>query len=469
MMSTAKFTVTYPLLKERSVSLPKRSIYHHLQPVGINTPVVESLTSYISRLADTHSVSIGALYEYVIIPALNKPYLTSPPHLGPASSLVGSFRNQIKSINGVGKIAWEWSQLLMKMTLRNDLDYLTFLPWAGALSQLKLLRKIQAWCPACYDEMLNGDGVVYQQLIWSLELVQFCVHHRVRLVDQCPYCSSQFSHLTRRLKIGFCPHCYQWLVGKADVLAGKYSFTDDELVWQEFICNQIGELLKTTPSKQCPPSKDHISKWLQIIANKIAEGKVHRLATVLDKPSLTVHDWYYGNIKPSLLNLLKICYRMNMQLVDLVTGNGMKERTDFQSREFPAGLFSASPRRRNKPFNYSRVKKEMIRYSTLSPPISMHQVAINIGHNRSTLSKKFPELHSIITFRYKVFVLAGYKKCQEQKEEEIRRACVELDKAGTYLTARNVANFLGKPSYVGQRGVYTVVIAMRKQLGQSKK
>src|SRR5881628_1288542 len=41
--------------------LPPRSRLYSLEPIGIGTPLCESLSGYIARLADAHAVSVGDL------------------------------------------------------------------------------------------------------------------------------------------------------------------------------------------------------------------------------------------------------------------------------------------------------------------------------------------------------------------------------------------------------------------------
>ncbi|MEM9271562.1 MAG: hypothetical protein AAGA80_01180, partial [Cyanobacteria bacterium P01_F01_bin.143] len=45
---------------------PTRSRLYHLEPVGIGTPHVESLTSYISRLAEAHCLYPHSLVTKII-------------------------------------------------------------------------------------------------------------------------------------------------------------------------------------------------------------------------------------------------------------------------------------------------------------------------------------------------------------------------------------------------------------------
>jgi len=41
--------------------LPSRSRLYRLEPIGIGTPYVESLTGYIARLAETHCITPKSL------------------------------------------------------------------------------------------------------------------------------------------------------------------------------------------------------------------------------------------------------------------------------------------------------------------------------------------------------------------------------------------------------------------------
>lgn len=466
--SHVQITTTYPLLKDMPFSLPERSRYTHLEPIGIDTPTVESLTSYVCRLAAAHNISVGTLYEFEIVPSLNKSYLVSPPHLGPASTLLGSFRNQIKNINGIGQVALEWAELLGRMTLQKDLKYLTFLPWSEVLTYKKLLRRSQAWCPACYGEMQHTSSGVYQPLIWSIELIRICTRHHIRLVDRCISCNQQFSFLTRRLKLGFCPRCENWL-GRVTKNSNENLFTPTEIQWQEFIIDNMGDLLTFMSSKAHNASKHCIARWLQICADRLTQGKMQRLSRILSKSNLTVHEWRHGRFKPILFDLLRICYCLDVRLIDLLTGNNIEREKSFTAKQFPQELEPIKQVRRANFFSYPEIEKQLINYVKISPPPSLRKVSVEVGHDRSTLLKWFPDLCNKISQRYKEFLQAYYKTQRDKRELEVQRACMELHKRQIYPSAGNVAEFLGKPSYAGRRDVTAVVKATRKQLGTTKK
>ena len=53
-------------------TLRPRTYLYHLEPIGIGTPLVESLTSYIGRLAAAHAVSMGILSTKEFGPRVSK-------------------------------------------------------------------------------------------------------------------------------------------------------------------------------------------------------------------------------------------------------------------------------------------------------------------------------------------------------------------------------------------------------------
>lgn len=62
-----------------------------------------------------------------------------------------------------------------------------------------------------------------------------------------------------------------------------------------------------------------------------------------------------------------------------------------------------------------------------------------------------------------------YRNFRTQLEEEIRGACIELYRKNIYITARSVSEFLGKQSYLGRRDVWAIIVAIRRELGQTRK
>src|SRR5207302_8900593 len=58
-----KVPTAYEMWNITSPDLSPCSRLYSLEPIGVGTPLVESLTGYIARLAEAHCVSTGVLYR----------------------------------------------------------------------------------------------------------------------------------------------------------------------------------------------------------------------------------------------------------------------------------------------------------------------------------------------------------------------------------------------------------------------
>jgi len=152
------------------VPVPPRSRLHSIEPIGVGTPFVESLSGYMIRLAASHAVRVSDLIEHELRESI--PYFHAPAGI-------------LNAINGVSEGAQNWVSALERFTLRDNLRFLTLLPFASLLNTPCLIRRKRAWCPRCYES--QGQDV-YEQLIWCLQSVEVCPLHNTPLETACPTC-----------------------------------------------------------------------------------------------------------------------------------------------------------------------------------------------------------------------------------------------------------------------------------------
>jgi hypothetical protein len=107
--------------------LPLRSRLYSLEPIGIGSPFVESLSGYIARLADAHSVSVGNLVGRELSVLASSP-LVHPSREQSASDSHG-FCARSYAINGMGEASKRWVEAVEAGTMRADLRFLTLLPF----------------------------------------------------------------------------------------------------------------------------------------------------------------------------------------------------------------------------------------------------------------------------------------------------------------------------------------------------
>jgi len=77
--------------------VPPRSRFYPLKPIGIGTPLVESLTSYLLRRAEAHTVPVGTLTDEL----QRCGAVTLPGTTGPRTSCTFPYPLFSYSVNGV--------------------------------------------------------------------------------------------------------------------------------------------------------------------------------------------------------------------------------------------------------------------------------------------------------------------------------------------------------------------------------
>lgn len=383
--------------------LPTRSRLFKLQPIGIGTAQVESLTSYIARLSAEHCVSPRKLLCTEILAPIGK--VTQHYAFSPYFSA--------HQINGTGKLAEVTSLGFEKLTLRHDLRYMTLQMWGKILSHQQLLRKNRAWCQSCYKERLVAEEPPYELLLWSLNDVASCTKHGERLCAECPHCKRQLPFLATDYYPGFCSRCGQWL-GTHSTGASKQSHervTKAELSKQFQIQRILGELLSTSASFISPPSRQTFIANLIRLIEKYAKSNINEFSSMVGIWSGTIRRLLASESKLTLGNLYLICSRLNVAPADMLAEQGNEEylkRHHIVVEDLPSlGRITS----------WSEIEVKLEAALQECPPPSMESVARNLGYNSPKIRRHFPKLCERIISRYK-----EYKKNSHPSPTEIKRA-----------------------------------------------
>jgi hypothetical protein len=117
--------------------LPARSRLYKLDPIGVGTTWVESLTSYLCRIADAHSVSIDTLLSKTVLPLINELGQKS----GSGFTVHRFYPAWGSALNGTGREPERLLPVLEQLTHTKRLRATTWLAWAQVLSQGNILRE----------------------------------------------------------------------------------------------------------------------------------------------------------------------------------------------------------------------------------------------------------------------------------------------------------------------------------------
>jgi hypothetical protein len=244
--------------------LPGRTQLLPLQPIGIGTLHVESLTGYIARLAQSHCLSTADLLLCEVLPLMRYRGVEIDV---PALCRVFSSHHSLTHNNETrGDLIKRLLQALEELTGQQDVWRLSLLTEASELFAFSLLQPHQAWCPICYQEWRNDHRVVYTPLLWLLESQDVCLRHpNQALLNRCPYCQSGFLALTEQSCPGYCSKCHCWL-GDMSPEPCSRAMSDDRhpvfgdlfehrLHWEYWWFDGIEQVVANTSSTFLPPKQ----------------------------------------------------------------------------------------------------------------------------------------------------------------------------------------------------------------------
>ncbi len=173
------------------------SVFFSLAVRGVGTSEVESLTSYIRRLADAHvtqaSWLVSSLAGVGSVSGARRWIGNEPVVMG--SGLNGDSRTS----------AWIVGALIDR-TWVQDIARTAILDRAQGLVLQGALRRDRAWCPECLSA-----SEPYDRLLWTFSSYRVCVQHNLELLERCDSCGRGHRPLDPAGGGSHCWHCGQKL------------------------------------------------------------------------------------------------------------------------------------------------------------------------------------------------------------------------------------------------------------------
>jgi transcriptional regulator with XRE-family HTH domain len=462
-MTTDK-VLTYDLEGLGLFTGPPRSHLYHLVPIGIGTPFVESLTSYVSRLAEAHCVTLSSLVTHELLPLYGRSYLPSTTD----DHNTSAFWKDSPALNGASPSARDFIRVLEQLTLHDNLRFLTMLPWAEVLSCRYLVRRTKAWCPFCYQEWLEEGMPIYDPLLWALEIATTCLRHASGLQKCCPHCNSRSAMLAPLGRPGHCSHCGAWL-GVTSMLTNRHSdaMEEDELNWQRYVILPVGELLAASPALPYPPRRERFAQAIAEYLEDSADGKVSVLARKLHLSRRTIRDWKQGLQIPQLESLLLCCFLLDASPLDLFNASVSMSRDVSQKALTEQIEIKEKVKKRYRVLQVEKIRKALEAELLMQegPPSPMCAVAKRLKYDHSFLRRHFPELCQAILDRYRAY---RRKKREERKQtilDEVREMTFSVHDQELYPSQERVRLLLAKPGSIKEPGALAAWHEALQELG----
>jgi transcriptional regulator with XRE-family HTH domain len=392
---------------------------YSLDPLGIGTSKVESLISYILKLAEAHCVYPGELFKSELLPALQESYGINQ-HFERHTFL--AFTDKLQTIIST----------LETLTGQKDLKYLTVLPFIGIFNRRGLYKQHKAWCPICF---LEQGEICFEPLVWGINGVTVCEDHLVLLQTKCPRCHKEIPHITWNQRIGFCPHCRGFLGEQS-----RSERSDDEMaIW---IARSIGLLLAETPNLAGSSQPRPVDVIKSLIEHKFG-GNITGFAKRLGYKSMsTLKGWLQGRSEVSLEHMIRISHQLNIGLVDFINGNFMLHEVELR----PVTQIISGPS--VKKHDFIQIQLSMEAHLANDQPLPLKEIAAGLGISYTTLYKSFPDLSRRLTAKYMDFKHVKRTAHDNELRMTIKKIMCDLWNDGIYPSKYQVKRFLPPGSMI---------------------
>lgn len=405
--------------------LPACSRLYALHPSG--SGMVESLTSYIVRLAQLHGMTTASLVVNEYAPAFQCCKVMGNGRC----DVVGKFSS---ALNGVGDFAAEGAKILERLTTIGNLDHLTLLPFRDLISPRSSVRQHSAWCPQCLDDWQRGSETVYSPLVWHLGAVSVCPSHQnTRLVDTCPHCRRQHFPLSRWSLPGWCPRCGKWL--------GESVSEANALPAESAVSVEANSLLEAVLRGDCKPSPVVLSTNLRLLQDRLYNGSLYRFAGAAGLNGSSILCLVNGKSHPGLETLLRISVVTHVPASSLV-GNLLEEsnlRPDSASKTI---TFAS---RRCHPYQWNDVRKLISQALKAENPQTLGRICKTAGLDPGRVSRALPIESQALIQRTRDLRKASRNKCIQDAKLDIQKAVLRSFEEKKRYNHKYVNRLLKRP------------------------
>jgi len=365
--------------------------------LGRGTSDVESLASYIHRMAYEHGIGVGELFRFCSrnMPAeLNNKFAVANYYID-----VG----EIIRVNDTSDMLLEVFENMTGQNLR-----------AGSLTWMRhIITRMRGeiypgfrWCPECFSEMEALDEPTYFKLIWNFESVSHCLVHRTELIKNCEHCGSDQSTYRKRAPMSVCQECGQPLSKR------KKRLTSTELQpsWigtGTDIAYLLRDISREGSDDFCPEKiRMSLSKVFDHYWDSDNEQQIYRLLG-RDRLLAFIHRQRPISFRPARI----ISHKLGISLFTLLSGNAEYSSSVLDAKWFcnlPPGYLESTKKRRN---DHMKIINKIAKVTKQSEnPLSLKELAKKVDVSVGYLEYRHPVLVANIVSEHKKFIAQEKQK-----------------------------------------------------------
>jgi transcriptional regulator with XRE-family HTH domain len=212
---------------------------------------------------------------------------------------------------------------------------------------------------------------------------------------------------------------------------------DRELERQIWVAKNLEELIivaRRLPS----PRKERTAQSVSLCVNQACDGVMNRFARLIGKRKNTVWGWQHGQTQIPIDDLLRICNRVGISLVDFLYADAfvLDDIDLIQTPTAVSGVkaIGRSPRH----LDPKATKAVLLKILKQQTPLPMKEVATRIDLNKRLLYKRFPGLCKAISTRHKEHRRKERQRAHMVITDKINKTRMSLHNIGLYPSRRRV-------------------------------
>lgn len=410
----------------------ERTLFFPLGLKGVGTGEVESLRSYVERLALAHRLNPTTLLGLLIerSPMCDDPREREAYHL-----------TQYWQLHGASDIGRRLVERLSVAT-SIDLSSSTLARFGELFSPVGLSnrRGVARYCPLCVVRP-SGEELPYGRLLWMVGSCTACPIHRVRLRDTavCGAAASNRLERHRRPSLeGVCGLCGS--IGFQCLAESQPDFATGIEVWK---AEQIRKLLSLSPSDVSALSQERFRAGLQVVVDLRFQGQSVKPSLDSGLARSVVWSWIAGKVKPTLGGLLKFCAHAECDLVAMLQGRYQRcARALVDAPEQP----QRRAYRRNQ-LTDDEIRNRILSAALMDQPLSGAQLATSLGVDTKALRTRFKDEYGALMSANKRYKDAASERRYVDYERRLSDAAASLMAQGRAVHRKSLQLEAGITSY----------------------
>lgn len=378
---------------------------------GLGTLEIESIGSYIHRLAAAHGVTAGRLLETVL------------RDWAPESAASDTFvRYDMKSAVLVrpNSTSLNIVTALLRCTGRSDLFGTTFNALQHALHRsVGVFSGTVRWCSACMGEFERAGDSGYFKLAWHLSDITHCHIHSVKLVDRCSHCGALQDGFGYKIECIYCQKCGQPLSASDDSPPDRAAASHGADLYS------LVDAIAHDPNLSFPEGgvRNVVS---HLFEKAWAEGSEKQLWNVIPRDECIGID--SGHIPITLTIARRVAVRLGMDLVDLLSGE-LENAIGVLDPAWYANLpGEMRPKKRRRLQDKDKVIDGLVNELSVDSraPMPLSKIAGSLGVSVGFVHYRYPILAAQIIARH-----SAWQNAQKLEKQRTARA-----KALEYFSGR---------------------------------